>query len=154
MPKNLKRGRGAQFPVSVSTENIGEDQKKGHRVLRRPVSTVPLTGDQCRINHVAGVAFATGPALFKIMIQITEKIRLHFCKKVSARTGLQNFCGLLASPFSLMFLNYKLPQNKTYSISESGHKLISDRISRSLQENKKSTSSRACNCECLWHFWV
>ena len=41
---------------------------------------------QSRINHVAEVAFATGPALFKIMIQITEKIRLHFCKKVSART--------------------------------------------------------------------
>ena len=35
-----------------------------------------------------------------------------------------------------MFLNHKLPQNKTYSISESGRKLISDRTSRSLQENK------------------
>ena len=42
---------------------------------------------QCRINHLAEVAFATGPALFKIMIQISEKIRLHFCKKVSARIG-------------------------------------------------------------------
>ena len=41
--RNLKR-RGSQFPVSVSTENIGKDQKKGHRVLRCPVSTVPLTG--------------------------------------------------------------------------------------------------------------
>ena len=43
---------------------------------------------QGRINHVAEVAFAAGPALFKIMIQIIEKIRLHFCKKVLARTGL------------------------------------------------------------------
>ena len=53
-----------------------------------------------------------------------------------------------------MFLNYKLPQNKTYSISESGRKLISDRTSRSLQKNEKSTSSRAYKCECLWHFYV
>ena len=36
---------------------------------------------------VAEVALATGSALFKIMIQISEKIRLHFCKKVSARIG-------------------------------------------------------------------
>ena len=42
---------------------------------------------QCRINYVAEVAFATDPSLFKIMIQISEKIRLHFCKKVSARIG-------------------------------------------------------------------
>ena len=35
-----------------------------------------------------------------------------------------------------MFLNYKPPQNKTYSLSESGRKLISDRTSGSLQENK------------------
>ena len=53
-----------------------------------------------------------------------------------------------------MFLNHKLHQNKTYSISESGRKLISDRTSRSLPENKKSTSSRVYNCECLWHFCV
>ena len=45
--------------------------------------------------------------------------------------------------FSLMFLNHKLPHNKTYSISESGRKLISDRFSRLLQENKKSACSRA-----------
>ena len=70
VPRNLKRGGGggAQFSVSVFTENIGEDQKKkvftsfdvqftphppkssedqekGHRVLRCPVSTVALTGD-------------------------------------------------------------------------------------------------------------
>ena len=57
---------GPQYPVSVSTENISEDQnkkkglhvtsnlpliiksrpnEKGYRVLRCPVSTVPLTGD-------------------------------------------------------------------------------------------------------------
>ena len=28
---------GAQFPVSVSTENIGEDQKKGLHVFRWPI---------------------------------------------------------------------------------------------------------------------
>ena len=38
-----------------------------------------------------------------------------------------------------MFLNRKLPQNKTCSISDSGRRLISDRTSRSLLENKKST---------------
>ena len=45
MPRNLKRGGGAQFPVSV--ENIGKDQKqkKGHRVRRCSVSTVPIAGD-------------------------------------------------------------------------------------------------------------
>ena len=53
-----------------------------------------------------------------------------------------------------MFLNHKLSQNKTDGISESGRKLISDRTSRLLQENKKSTSSSAYNCECLWHFCV
>ena len=47
-----------------------------------------MYANQSRINHVAEVAFATGPALFKILTQITEKMRLHFCKKVSARTGL------------------------------------------------------------------
>ena len=50
-----------------------------------------LFSSQARCNagltHVAEVAFATGPALFKIMIQIAEKIRLPFCKKVSARIG-------------------------------------------------------------------
>ena len=50
---------------------------------------------------------------------------------------------IVSLTFSLMFLNHKLPQNKTYSISESGRKLISDRTSRSLQKNKKSASSRA-----------
>ena len=35
-----------------------------------------------------------------------------------------------------MFLNHKLSQSKTYSISESGRKLVSDRTSSSLQENK------------------
>ena len=43
-----------------------------------------------------------------------------------------------------MFLSHKLAQNKTYSISESCRKLISDRLSRLLQGNKKSTCSRAC----------
>ena len=36
VPGNLKRGR-PQFPVFVSTENVGEDQKKGLFVFRRPI---------------------------------------------------------------------------------------------------------------------
>ena len=42
----------------------------------------PICHCQCRINHVAKVGFATALMLFKIMIQITEKVRLYFCKKV------------------------------------------------------------------------
>ena len=66
VPRNLKRGGGAQFlvysfplKISVKTKKKGlhvfrrriyppkssEDQKKGQRVLRCPVSTVSLTAD-------------------------------------------------------------------------------------------------------------
>ena len=45
MPRNLKRG-GSQFSVSVSAESIGEDQKKGLHVFRRPIYPPKLSEDQ------------------------------------------------------------------------------------------------------------
>ena len=35
--QKFEKGGGGQFPVSVSTENIGGDQKKGLHVFRRPI---------------------------------------------------------------------------------------------------------------------
>ena len=45
--QKFEKGGGAAIScLHVSTENIGEDQKKkGQRVLRCPVSTVSLTAD-------------------------------------------------------------------------------------------------------------
>ena len=46
VPKNLKKG-GPQFPVYVSTENIGEDQKKKSlHVFRRPIYPPKSSEDQ------------------------------------------------------------------------------------------------------------
>ena len=57
----------------------------GKKIASRKMG-ISYDGGQCRINLVAEVAFATGPAFFKIKIHFTEKIRLHFCEKF--RLGL------------------------------------------------------------------
>ena len=57
-------------------------------------------------------------------------------KPLTSRTDSVRFATELTAgslTFSLIFLNHKLSQNKTYNISESNRKLISDRLSRSLK---------------------
>ena len=52
MPRNLERGGGAIFCLHVSTENIGEDQKKGVQVLRRPIYPPKSSEDQKKGQRV------------------------------------------------------------------------------------------------------
>ena len=58
--QNLKRG-AAIFCSHVSTENIGEDQRKGERELKCSVSTVSLTADMYQIIFQRGGRDPSGP---------------------------------------------------------------------------------------------
>ena len=44
------KGGGAQCPVSVFTENIGEVQKKGLHVVRRPIYPPKSSEDQKKVS--------------------------------------------------------------------------------------------------------
>ena len=58
MPRNLKRG--PQFPVSISIENIGEDQEeKGLHVFRRPIYH-PKSSEDKKSLHVLNLYFSGG----------------------------------------------------------------------------------------------
>ena len=73
--QKFEKGR-AQFPVSVSTENIGEDQKKGLHVFRRPIYSPKSSEDQKKGHHALRCLVSTVPQTGDIYISLNVSGRV------------------------------------------------------------------------------